>query len=103
VTQKHQEFRDLSQDKLENILRDFKAFYLNVLQSADCKVLTRPGCVEHDASSKLIAADLLSKPSLETSLGGKFPFSTPEREILNTSHADLALISKIKTPQPKEI
>lgn len=51
-------------------------FHLNIFQSADCKVLIWSGCVEHDAASKLITADLLSKPSLETGLGGKFTYST---------------------------
>lgn len=56
-----------------------EASHLNVFQSANGKILIWPGSVEHDAASELIAAGLLSKPSLEAGLSGKFTCITGTR------------------------
>ena len=53
-----------------------KTFHLNILESANHKILIGCGCVEHDAASELVAADLLPEPSLETGLSGKFTCGT---------------------------
>lgn len=61
-------------------------YYLNIFQSSYGKVLVGSGCVEHNAASKLIAAHLLTKPSLETGLGGKLTYSTQEKQMLTLQH-----------------
>lgn len=67
---------DEEQSDQKIMQKKFEVFHLDIFESANRKILIWSGCMEHDAASELITANLLSKPSLETGLCGEFTYNT---------------------------